>query len=353
MTGRARMGYGGRPETNGGGLMARHRTDAFGNYLPIRLRFFHGAYYYRVWNNQEKRLVETRLADAKGVALKYGAALARWAELEGVAEPGTLIAQAINRYLTDNVLELAPATVKEYRRMSVRLIRVFGHVGLDDLEETGVAQYLDKHHAKAQGNREMSMLSSVYEAARRWGWTSKNPCRGVRRNRERKLQRMPSPGQIAALVAAADPQMAAIIQLAGLTGLRKKDLLELRLSDIRPEGLRVEISKTGRTVIYTHTATLDALLSRIRGLRRRVSSISLFCNQRGQAYTTSGFDSRWQRLKKRAGVDIRFHDLRRYAAKRAKERGGRDYAQALLDHASGATTDRYLAELVSTVVPVE
>ena len=68
----------------------------------------------------------------------------------------------------------------------------------------------------------------------------------------------------------------------------------------------------------------------------------LFANRRGQPYTTSGFDSNWRRLMRRAGLTFTFHDLRARALTDAKRLAGRDYAQTLAGHESGDTTERYL-----------
>ncbi|MDH3671768.1 MAG: hypothetical protein OES46_11465 [Gammaproteobacteria bacterium] len=64
--------------------------------------------------------------------------------------------------------------------------------------------------------------------------------------------------------------MRCIIDVAYLTGLRKKDILKIRLSDITSEGLYVEHSKTGKRVVFELTAALADVITRARGLRRRV-----------------------------------------------------------------------------------
>jgi len=78
-------------------------------------------------------------------------------------------------------------------------------------------------------------------------------------------------------------------------------------------------------------------------LRRRVGSLYLFANRRGQQYTTSGFDSIWKSLLRRAGVTgLTFHDLRRWAINEAQRKGGLDYVQAIGAHKSRQATEGYL-----------
>lgn len=45
-------------------------------------------------------------------------------------------------------------------------------------------------------------------------------------------------------------QLRCIVDLVLFTALRKKDVLAIRLSDLRDDGLYVEISKTGRRLIF-------------------------------------------------------------------------------------------------------
>ena len=91
------------------------------------------------------------------------------------------------------------------------------------------------------------------------------------------------------------------------------------------------------------TIDLQTLLSRIRRLRRRVGTLSLFATRHGQPYTDSGFDSIWRRLVKRSGVkDVHFHDIRAKSITDAKRLGGLDYAQALAGHESRDTTEGYV-----------
>ena len=186
------------------------------------------------------------------------------------------------------------------------------------------------------------MLSSVYQQALRWGWVDSNPCRGVRRNPERPRDRHVSDREIAALREACDGQMRCIIELVLLTGLRKGDVLAIRLSDLRPDGLYVEISKTRRRLLFEWTPALTDVIDHTKRLRRVVGSLYLFANRKGQPYTTVGFDSIWQGLKKRSGLTFTFHDLRARALTDAKHQGGRDYAQALAGHQDGSTTERYI-----------
>ena len=48
-----------------------------------------------------------------------------------------------------------------------------------------IAQYRDKRTAKVRANREIFLLSHIYNIAREWGLTDReNPVTGVRKNKE-------------------------------------------------------------------------------------------------------------------------------------------------------------------------
>ena len=125
--------------------------------------------------------------------------------------------------------------------------------------------------------------------------------------------------------------------------MRKGDLLHLKISDIREDGLYVQQGKTGKRQIFELTSDLQTLLGRIRKRRRRVGTLWLFATRNGQPYTVSGFDSIWQRLVKRSGVnDVHFHDIRAKSITEANRLHGLDYAQALAGHRSRVTTEGYV-----------
>ncbi len=143
----------------------------------------------------------------------------------------------------------------------------------------------------------------------------------------------------------ASEQMKCIIELAYLTAARKSDLLKIKLSDIRKDGLHVTQQKTGKSQIFTWSPGLKTIISRSKKLRRKHSSFFLFATRNGTPHTTSGFNSNWRRLKQKAGLpDIHFHDIRAKSITDAKRKYGRDFAQELAGHASGEMTDAYVRD---------
>lgn len=78
------------------------------------------------------------------------------------------------------------------------------------------------------------------KATIRWGWCDENPCRGAPRNPESKRKRLPSDAELAAIHVVAGQQLCCMVDLVLLIGLRKGDLLKIRLSDLTDRGVRID-----------------------------------------------------------------------------------------------------------------
>jgi len=314
---------------------------------------------------QEKRgkFYHTPFIDGKVkwvfLADNYSNALKFWAEREGAtAMTGSTANHMIDRYVVDILPTLAVKTQEERTRQSKTLKRVFGKMLLSDIAPHHVASYLDQRKGPVAANREITFLSTAFTYAMRWGWCNSNPCKEVRRNKEKKRTRYISDDEFALLTESASEQLACIIELAYLTAARKGDLLKIRLSDLREDGLHMLPTKTednsGQAMIFTYTARLLDVLQRAKNLRRRASSMTLFATRNGTPHTISGLNSAWRRLKKRTKIsNLHFHDIRAKTLTDAKRMVNSDYAQALANHASVETTEIYIkAREVNTVRPL-
>ena len=141
----------------------------------------------------------------------------------------------------------------------------------------------------------------------------------------------------------------AYIRLKLLTGLRKSDLLRLKMVDLKEDGIHVTTRKTGKPIIYDWSDDLKNTIELIRGLNKRDITVHVFANRKGLPYidektgNTSAWDSMWQRFMKRVldetKIEQRFteHDLR---AKCASDADSLEHAQKLLAHADSRITDK-------------
>jgi len=299
-------------------------------HLPARMRYSHGAYF---------RVVRGRW---ESLGREYGAALRKWAELEAAPPQVATVGDALDVYVRDGVPKLKPATQRDYLRICGELRRAFGDAALADVQPTHVAQYLEKRSKAVAANREIAVLSSVFNLAMRLGYAQSNPCRGVRRNREKPRTRLPTAAELATLRLAATPMVRAMIDVSLITGMRKGDLLALTIADLTERGIELRTSKTGAAVCYRWNDTLREAVDTARG-SRQVGP--LFITRLRKRWSESGLDTVWDKLRTKAGVtDLHWHDLRAWALTTAARLHGRDHAQALGAHASASTTDIYLRD---------
>ncbi|MCP5345355.1 MAG: tyrosine-type recombinase/integrase [Gammaproteobacteria bacterium] len=163
---------------------------------------------------------------------------------------------------------------------------------------------------------------------------------------------------------AASPFIRAYIRLKLLTGLRRGDLLSLRLSDLKDDGIHVTPSKTvhssGKKMIYEWSDELRDAVNGVLKQRKKILSVWLFHTSKGQPYlkpdgTANGFDSIWQRFMAKAidqtGLVERFteHDLRAKVGSEAEP----GHARQLLGHASDVTTNRIYRRKPEIVKPAK
>ena len=143
-----------------------------------------------------------------------------------------------------------------------------------------------------------------------------------------------------------------IIDLAYLTGMRRGDILDLKLIDIDDnKGVYNCQRKTGKKQLFTWTPKLRVVIANAKRARKTRILIYIFTNTHGQKITETGFNSTWRRIREKAGVeDIRFHDIRAKSLTDAKEIGGLDYAQALGGHANQGMTEQYIKKRETEVV---
>jgi integrase len=157
----------------------------------------------------------------------------------------------------------------------------------------------------------------------------------------------------------------AYIRLKLLIGIRRGDMLRLRMSDLTDTGIMVRAHKTRNTKrtarIFEWTPALKLAVERAKAARPIDISPWLFCTREGEGYfnedsgQASGWDSMWQRfmtrLLKDTDVKERFteHDLR---GKVGSDVASIERATDLLGHASKEITKRHYRRKPEVIKPV-
>ena len=333
--------------------------------LPARWRRYHGAYYYQVprglegqWDGRKQYRLGTTLGDAAS----------EWAKRMQTAEqPQLYIKALLERYAIEVIPTKAPATQRGDVRALINLRKVFGEMRLDALEPTHIYQYvagrLNKQgrESHATGVFETRVFKHAFTKAVEWGLIRRHPLKGEVRLRGIKpraryiedwevgeaLSLVPKRKKDSVLM------LQAYIRLKVLIGIRRGDMLRLRMSEITDAGILVRPHKTAcssrlaRTFEWT-PALREAIAM---ALAARPSDIApwLFCTRRGEGYfdersgQAAGWDSIWQRFMTRLVAETKIthrfteHDLR---AKCASDAETLERARQLLGHADARITER-------------
>lgn len=314
------------------GRRRKHRKD-----LPERVYHRHGTYYFVDAAGKWHRLAKT-----------FQDAMVAYAGLNSTRGPLATLGKIMDKYQAEILPTKALRTQRGYLADMRPLRAAFGQMRPGDLTPTDIYAYMDER-PRVAANREKSLLSTVYNHAIRWGAASENPCRLVTRNTERPRDRYVTDDEFWAVYDMAAPIIQSAMMLSVLTGLRLGDLLRLRLSDCRDDGIVVHTAKTGKSLLFAWTPELEAAVKAARAVERRAAGLYVIATRTGQRYTPSGFASLWQRLMRSyaasGGERFQFRDLRAKAA--SDHPDGR-----LLGHMSEATLHRHYRRRPERVQPV-
>lgn len=289
----------------------------------------------------------------------YVASMTKYASLTSHDGPCLCVGDLIDRYLAEIAAQKAPRTYRDNVIEARKLRAVFGEMLLSEVTTQHIYRYLDERgkQAKVRANREISLLAHMFKKAERWGDIAQidNPCIRIEKHKEKPRNRYVSDAEYIAFKKHAGPLIAAYMDIKYATGLRQSDMLSLRLSDLKEDGIYVAASKTGKDNIIEWTESLRNAVGTARRLPRSVRGMHLFCNRRGQQYTGSGFRSIWHRKMRSAlekGVLLerfREHDLRGKSSSDVEL----EHATKLLGHSDSRFTQRVYRRKPERVQPVD
>ena len=210
-------------------------------------------------------------------------------------------------------------SARKNQSLFVRFVKQWENYRLADITRAKV-ESLHRAIGKetpVQSNRVLQLLSSMFNQAILWGYLkTENPCKGIRKFKEKSRDRFLSGEELARFFEALDltenPAFKDYILLSLFTGARKSNVLSMRWKNIDFERsvwkIPGELSKNGDPMqIPLGPDVLDILR------RRRADTSSVFVLPGPGAtghYTTPRHA--WETLLKRAKLeDFRIHDLRR------------------------------------------
>lgn len=257
-------------------------------------------YYYRDVNGKELPLG----GDLDKARLK-------WAELEAKAKPADLkIMKGIfDRYERDIIPKKAPRTQKDNKAELKHLRKGFEGAPIDAITPSMVAQYRDARTAKTRANREIALLSHVFNMAREWGFTEReNPCAGVRKNKEKVRDYYANDMVWAAVYGEAPQELKDAMDLAYLTGQRPADVIAMKKGDVEGDFLTVQQGKTSKRLrIQMQTDgvknSLGLLIDNITARNKHHISQHFVLSKTGMRVSQQMLRNRWDDAREKA-VDL-------------------------------------------------
>lgn len=254
--------------------------------------------------------------------------------------------------------DLAPDTQTGYLQCSIELLKIFGELAPSAIKPSHIARYLrvERIDAPVRANREIALMSNLMNLSVERGELDVNPCKQVRRNKEKPRKKAPAPETIQKFLAWAweqkgqAPILAAMAEFASLAGNRGVEFRELTWPQVGETITRLIRAKQrgGETEQVIEEVEMSAMLlglmDRIRAISDDTQQGTVFRNADGNPYTAQAFKLGFNRLKKKAvkcgalskELNFTFHDLRAYFVTQYKKRHG-DLPDL---HADKATTAR-------------
>jgi integrase len=263
----------------------------------------------------------------------------------------TTVADLLDRYIEDQVALLQPGTVRGYRDKARRLKVSLGPVRLTKL----TAQRLDRTYRSwlAEGlspatvHHCHALLSAAVHQAVRWDIVATAVTEKASPPPLRvRTPAAASPATVRKLIEAAEESrshvLGAAIALAAVTGCRRGELCGLRWSDLDLETGRIWVRRAVKhgldhrqlvvgptkthadrcltldplalAVLMTHRERVEEIASQVGTILGPDGYILSVAPDSAQPLKPDSLGQAFRRVAERAGVKIRFHDLRHFSA---------------------------------------
>jgi integrase len=295
----------------------------------------------------------------------------KWAELEAKDKPLdlTLMKGIFDRYVRDVIPKKGERTRKDNMAELKQLRPTFDEAPIDSITPATIAGYRDARTAEVRANREIALLSHVFNMAREWGLTEReNPCQGVRKNKEKPRDYYANAVVWDAVYNMAEPELQEAMDLGYLTGQRPADVIVMRSDDTEGDYFLVKQGKTGQKLrILMRTADGENSLGRlVREITQRNAqhpSKYLLISKHGKRMTKSMLRLRWDKAREKAknrAIEqgdpllaakiggFQFRDIRPKAASEILDIGD---ASLLLGHSKQEITKRVYRRIGATAKP--
>jgi len=237
-------------------------------------------------------------------------------------------------------------------RIKLHIIPFFGAIPLNKITVKDILIFKDSlQHAPGTFNKCYTLLHKAFSLAELWGYRENiNPCRGVQKYPERKMERFLKKDELDKLEEVLkleeiyrlkSPYVLAAIRMLIYTGCRMGEILTLKWEDIdlNDHCIHLKDSKTGKRTIPLNKSAKEVL----HRIEKQKGNPFVFCGDKPRTHLIN-IQKAWQKIRKRAGIsDVRIHDLRHSFASFMIKNGVNLFeVSRLLGHRDIKTTTRYL-----------
>ncbi|MCH8947950.1 MAG: site-specific integrase [Acidobacteria bacterium] len=198
-----------------------------------------------------------------------------------------------------------------------------------------------------QANRVLALLSKMFSLAQEWGWSDRNPTRGIPKYQEQKRTRWLSPKELSRLLPVLDryarQDVANAVRLLLLTGAREGELLSSTWDQFNlPQGFWTKPSHHTKQKRTEHTPLSAAALAILNKMAFAKNSTFLFPGRKPGQHLKK-LTVYWIGICKTAKIEgVRIHDLRHtFASHLASSGTSLHIIGRLLGHTQPQTTARY------------
>lgn len=227
-------------------------------------------------------------------------------------QSGTLFGLISEFKKTTDFLNLAPSTRKAYESYLKIIENEFGSMPLGALKDPRIRgdfkAWRDRMaNTPRAADYAWTVLARVLSVAKDRGRITVNPCeRGGRLYSGSRAENVWTENDLSKLFAHASKPMYCAVMMALWTGQRQGDLLRLTWTAYDGKTIKLTQSKTKRNIVIPVSPILSAVL---KGAPK--VSTSILTGARNKPWSSYGFQTMWQRLLTKAGIEnLTFHDLR-------------------------------------------
>lgn len=346
--------------------------------LPSRWRFKHNAYYYQVpkgleshWDGKQTFRLGKTLPES----------YREWANrIELTGSAADTMQTLCDRYASEHVSKLAPKSQESYLPSIKRIREVYGQMPVSAFEPHHARKYFDtvkNSKSLSVARSDLTVMRGMLAKAMDWGSIKAHPMTGMRFEQLAAAKDQVEDWEIDAMLSI-EPNTRSILvgqlytQLKLMMGCRRGDLLRIKLSDLKQDGIHITPNKTkdssGVSQIFEWSedenghSELRSVTNQIKTVPpRRIGDAFLFTNNQGKGFVNevtgraNGFDTLWQRymdaVMDRTAVTTRIKEktLRAYVSDASDSI---EDAANRLGHTTTATTEKHYRKKPRRITPL-